>query len=54
MNQDKFNECQKSLNLMLTEANNLKENLPDFRSKFETIIKLLDDVNYCQFDIKSK
>lgn len=41
---------QDSINLMLSQASNLKNELPEFKSKFDAIINLLNDVNYMAFN----
>jgi len=41
-----------SIDIMREEAEKLKSAMPDFRFKFEAIIRLLDDVSYRQFNTK--
>lgn len=52
MNKVLQDKNKQSIDIMREEAEKLKSAMPDFRFKFEAIIRLLDDVSYRQFNTK--
>lgn len=50
MNKDSSTPSQESINLMLSKASQLKIDLPEFKSKFDAIINILNDINYMAFN----
>lgn len=50
MKKESNTPSQESINVMLNQAAQLKNELPEFKSKFDAIINLLNDVNYMAFN----
>jgi hypothetical protein len=42
----KEKEFESKINLLLDNSKNLKNTLPEFKSKFEAIIRLIEDIKY--------
>lgn len=49
MKKESNTPSQDAISLMLNQAYQLKNELPEFKSKFDVIINLLNDVNYMAF-----
>lgn len=50
MKKDSSTPSQESINLIINQASQLKNELPEFQSKFDAIINILNDINYMAFN----